>query len=87
MKRRPARTRPSRDIHEHIESETRDNIERGMAPEEARDAAMRKFGNVRASEDDHAVWQLDVARSLAGRTSATRCGACAAIPASRRWRS
>jgi hypothetical protein len=35
------------DIREHIEMETRDNIERGMAPEEARYAAMRKFGNVR----------------------------------------
>ena len=35
-----------RDIHDHIEHETRDNIERGMSPEEARQAAMRKFGNI-----------------------------------------
>ncbi len=47
----------ARDIAEHIEMETRDNIERGMSPEEARFAAMRKFGNVmKVTEDTHAVW-------------------------------
>ena len=35
-----------RDIQDHIEMETRENVERGMAPEEARYAALRKFGNV-----------------------------------------
>ena len=34
------------DIREHIAMETQDNIERGMSPEEARYAAVRKFGNV-----------------------------------------
>ena len=34
-----------RDIRDHIEMETRENIERGMAPSEARAAALRKFGN------------------------------------------
>ena len=34
------------DIRDFIERETQDNIERGMAPEEARYAALRKFGNV-----------------------------------------
>ena len=34
------------DIRDHIERETQDNIERGMSPEEARYAALRKFGNV-----------------------------------------
>ena len=34
------------DIRDHIERETQDNIERGMPPEEARYAALRKFGNV-----------------------------------------
>src|SRR5439155_22163590 len=34
------------DIRDHIERETQDNIERGMPPEEARYAAVRKFGNV-----------------------------------------
>jgi predicted permease len=45
------------DIRDHIEMETRDNIERGMPPEEARYAAMRKFGNVtRMKEETREVW-------------------------------
>lgn len=32
------------DIAEHIERETQDNLARGMTPEEARYAAVRKFG-------------------------------------------
>jgi len=35
-----------RDIRDFIERETQDNIERGLPPEEARYAALRKFGNV-----------------------------------------
>ena len=47
------------DIRDHIEGETQDNIERGMSPEEARYAAMRKFGNVmRVKEDTRAVWTI-----------------------------
>src|SRR5712675_2329478 len=47
------------DIREHIERETQDNIDRGMAPEEARYAAVRKFGNVmRVKEETRAVWSL-----------------------------
>jgi predicted permease len=47
------------DIREHIAMETRDNIERGMSPEEAHYAAMRKFGNVtRVKEDTRAVWSF-----------------------------
>jgi putative ABC transport system permease protein len=46
-----------KEIREHIELETRENIDRGMAPEEARYAALRKFGNVsRVKEDARAVW-------------------------------
>jgi len=46
------------DIRDHIERETRDNIERGMPPEEARHAALRKFGNItRVKEDTRAVWR------------------------------
>ncbi len=46
-----------RDIQEHIELETEENIERGMSPEEARFAALRKFGNiVRVKEDTRRVW-------------------------------
>jgi predicted permease len=47
------------DIREHIEMETQDNIARGMSPEEARYAALRKFGNVRrVQEDAREVWSF-----------------------------
>lgn len=47
------------DIREHIERETQDNIERGMTPEEARYAAVRKFGNItRVKEDTRDVWRV-----------------------------
>ena len=45
------------DIDDHIERETQDNIDRGMAPGEARYAALRAFGNVALTmEDTRAVW-------------------------------
>jgi predicted permease len=45
------------DIRDHIQRETQENIDRGMAPEEARYAALRKFGNVAlAQEDARSVW-------------------------------
>ena len=48
-----------RDIRDYIERETQDNIERGMPPEEARYAALRKFGNVtRVKEDTREVWTM-----------------------------
>jgi predicted permease len=47
------------DIRDHIEVETQDNIARGMSPEEARYAALRKFGNVtRVKEETRAVWSF-----------------------------
>ena len=47
------------DIRDYIERETQDNIERGMSPEEARYAALRKFGNVtRVKEDTWEVWSF-----------------------------
>jgi predicted permease len=47
------------DIREHIARETQDNIERGMTLEEARYAAMRKFGNVtRVKEETREVWSV-----------------------------
>jgi len=47
------------DIREHIEAETQDNIARGMSPEEARYAAIRKFGNVtRVREETREVWSF-----------------------------
>ena len=48
-----------RDIREHIEMETQDNIARGMSPEEARRAAFLKFGNVtRVKEQTREVWSF-----------------------------
>jgi putative ABC transport system permease protein len=45
------------DIRDHLERETQDNIDRGMSPEDARYAALRKFGNVaRVKEQTHEVW-------------------------------
>jgi predicted permease len=47
------------DIREHIEREAQDNIERGMSPEDARYAALRKFGNVmRVKENTREVWTV-----------------------------
>ncbi|MGO8791305.1 MAG: ADOP family duplicated permease [Terriglobia bacterium] len=47
------------DIRDYIERETQDNIERGMAPDEARYAALRKFGNVtRIKEEAREVWSF-----------------------------
>jgi putative ABC transport system permease protein len=49
-----------RDIRDHIDMETRENIERGMAPPDARAAALRKFGNpLRIAEDTRAVWRSE----------------------------
>lgn len=54
------------DIRDHIERETQDNIERGMSSEEARYAALRKFGNVAlAQEDARAVWSWPWVERLA----------------------
>src|ERR1700678_2305418 len=60
MKRRERMMRElDQDIRNHIESETQDNIERGMSPEEARRAALLKFGNVRrVKEDTREVWSF-----------------------------
>jgi predicted permease len=45
------------ELRDHIERETLENIEAGMAPAAARAAALRKFGNVlMAAEETRAVW-------------------------------
>jgi putative ABC transport system permease protein len=47
------------EIREHIELATQENIDRGMTPEEAHYAALRKFGNVtRAKENAREVWSM-----------------------------
>ena len=48
----------SENIREHIEAETQDNIGRGMSPEEARYAALRKFGNVTRMKKTREVWSF-----------------------------
>ncbi len=59
MRRKRMLAELDEDIREHIARETQDNIERGMSPEEARYAAMRKFGNVtRVKEETRAVWSF-----------------------------
>jgi putative ABC transport system permease protein len=47
------------DIRDYIERETQDNVERGMPPEEARYAALRKLGNLtQVEEETRAVWSF-----------------------------
>ena len=54
------------DIRDHIERETQDNIDRGLAPDEARRQALVKFGNVAlAKADTRAVWRWQWAEQLA----------------------
>lgn len=57
-------------IRDHLDRETGDNIARGMTPQQARAAALRRFGSVaRAKEDARAVWVpvwLDQLRQDAG---------------------
>jgi putative ABC transport system permease protein len=57
IRRRPDLDDLDREIRDHIERETEDNLARGMSPGEARAAAVRKFGNVtRVKEDVRSVW-------------------------------
>ena len=54
------------DIRDHIERETRDNLDRGMAPEEARRQAFVKFGNIAlVKEDTRAIWRWQRLEQLA----------------------
>ena len=54
------------DIRDHIERETRDNLDRGMTPEEARRQAILKFGNVAlVTEDTRAIWGWQRVEQLA----------------------
>src|SRR5512133_1066010 len=55
------------ELRSHIEIETDDNVERGMAPEEARRAALLKFGNPQlALEDARQMWSLPSLASVLG---------------------
>src|SRR5262245_43115421 len=45
------------DIRDHLERETADNIDRGMTPDDARAAALKKFGSIAlAKENTRAIW-------------------------------
>ena len=47
------------DIRDHLERETQDNMDRGMSPEDAHYAALRKFGNVAlVTEQTREVWSI-----------------------------
>jgi len=57
MRRKRMLQELDQDIRDHIDRETQDNIDRGMSPENARYAAVRKFGNItRVKEDTRRVW-------------------------------
>ncbi|HEX4167783.1 MAG TPA: ABC transporter permease [Bryobacteraceae bacterium] len=59
MKRKRMLDGLDKDIREHIEAETLENIERGMSPGEAHSAALRKFGNVtQVKEETREVWSF-----------------------------
>src|SRR5579863_2378961 len=53
------------DIREHIARETQDNIARGMSAEEARRAALLKFGNVtKVEEETRELWSFVLLEQL-----------------------
>lgn len=55
--RRPDLDDLDREIRDHLDAETDDNFARGMSADEARAAAVRKFGNVtRVKENVREVW-------------------------------
>jgi predicted permease len=55
--RRRALQNLDQEIHDHIQRETQENIDHGMSAEEARLAAVRRFGNVTLiKEDARAIW-------------------------------
>ena len=57
-----------RDIREHIERETQDNIDRGMSPEDARTAALSQVRERDASAGRHArSVEFRVARAVPAR--------------------
>ena len=59
LDRRRAEAELEEEIRTHLELETEQNIESGMTPEEAREAALRAFGNVTLSkEDSRTMWGL-----------------------------
>ena len=65
LQRRRAERELDDEIRSHIEMEIRLNIERGMAPDEARSAAIRRFGSVAiAKEDSRQMWGFTMIESV-----------------------
>ena len=64
-RRRDMLRRLDEDIRDHIERETAENIENGMAPDDARYAALRRFGSVHlVKEWTREVWIATAAEQL-----------------------
>ena len=69
----------------HIEQETEENIAAGMPPDEARYAAIRKFGGIdQVKEECRDAWAC-ASLILFCRTSASVCACWLRTPASRPW--
>jgi putative ABC transport system permease protein len=65
LNRRRSEQEAEEEIQTHLELETREQIEAGLSPEEARYAARRAFGSVAiAKEDSRAVWRLRILETL-----------------------
>ena len=57
MRRKRMLDQLDQDIREHLDREIQDNIDRGMSPQDAYYAALRKFGNVAlVKQRTHDVW-------------------------------
>jgi hypothetical protein len=67
--------RLNEEMQAHIDFETQDNIEAGMPPEAARQAAMRKLATSCWREKNRAKSGAGYGRSGCGRTFATLYGA------------
>jgi putative ABC transport system permease protein len=66
MRRRRVLESLDDDVREHIERETQDNVDRGMAPDEARRQALLAFGSVAGvKEDTRAIWRWQRVEQLA----------------------
>ena len=75
-----SRKRLEDEMREHIDLETQENIEAGMSPLDARQAAMRKFGSVPSAADQSReasgwLWPDREYRHAAGSSESSRLGA------------
>src|SRR5262245_32609280 len=65
LNRRRADQEAEEEIRSHLEMETREKIEEGLSPEEARYAATRAFGNIALSkEESREMWRFGAFESL-----------------------